>query len=300
MEAHLEVRFADQSKKRYGFSEDQITVGSSPTAGIPLVNAFELLPEHLLLAPRADGCWVSVAQGSAVPVMVDGRPIEGELLPWDSELAIGNLTVWVRKGPVPGLTLLGGSVDDEKPETTGDRVRRMGILLLGVGAFTAFLFLTQGGGGLRNTEAEPPPLFDHQPGGSGLDCPEGNPAHLAQTLADEAAARMDRYPFDAREGILAVQLYDQSGACFQQIRQPEARAAFHTIRDQVATRIEDDFRSNKLMLERSLETERYYEALLAVRTLSRLLQHREESAYSQWVFLLERRLLSSLEAQEDE
>ena len=292
MESHIEIKFPDGSQKFAALTEDQVTLGSSPAAGVPLVNSLELLPEHLLLAPRKEGCWISVAKTASVPALVNGRPVSGQLVRWESPVALGDLMIVLHRGSPPQLTLSGTAAETAEDKESGNRVRRWTLVAVFVVAALGAVSLA-----LQTTTnrhvgppAAAPELFS-----PGAPCPEGDPVYHAEALANEGAARMDRYPFDPRDGILAVEAYDRAASCYADLGETEASAAFQTLRDRIMQRINDDYRVYQLRLERSLETERNYDALLAIEKLSRLVRHRESSQYTQWVLLLEQRLEAAIE-----
>ena len=56
MEAYVEVIREDGTLERTRIEGEQITVGRSPTAGVPLPDTHNLKPKHLLIAPRGEGC----------------------------------------------------------------------------------------------------------------------------------------------------------------------------------------------------------------------------------------------------
>ena len=80
----------DGTAESFRLPGERVVLGRSPTAGIPLVDARELEPEHLLLGPRADGCFVAQSRGAAVPVLVEGAAHGGCVVPWGTELAVGS------------------------------------------------------------------------------------------------------------------------------------------------------------------------------------------------------------------
>ena len=49
---------------------------------IPLPDARDLEPEHLLIAPRGEGCWVAIAQGAKIQAKVRPIGVAGHLGPW--------------------------------------------------------------------------------------------------------------------------------------------------------------------------------------------------------------------------
>ena len=102
MEAYVEIIREDGTLERTRIEGDQITVGRSPTAGVPLPDARDLEPEHLLIAPRGEGCWVAVAQGAKVTAKVRGQPFQHGMVAWGSEIEIGGLRLQGSQQPPPG------------------------------------------------------------------------------------------------------------------------------------------------------------------------------------------------------
>src|SRR5690606_21602745 len=179
---YVELIRPDGRRQRFPLGAEPMTIGRSDAASVPVPDAPELEPLHLLVAPRAEGCWVSVAREARVPALLSGSVLEHGLVEWGSEIDVGALTVRV------------SSAD-------ADRDRRgstLGVVLVAISLLAAAPVLAGGllggSGELPRPAAPPPALFsDGAP-----SCPgRGEAAGALGRAAHEAAlARAERYAFD--------------------------------------------------------------------------------------------------------
>ena len=274
----LEIIREDGTLERQLLEGDQITVGRSPTAGIPIVDARGLEPEHLMVAPRADGCWVAVAQG-APAVQVGGETFQHGMLAWGSEIAIGGLRL---------------KVTDKLPKETKDPSEKKVSAPIMIAFFiiiplVGWLLLADDDAALDSTPAaDPPELFDAQ-----VPCETGGGGtarHGGDRAAEAAIAKQERYPFHAQDGVEAVILYQRAYSCYRSLNATEQAAAMERERQALQARIEEDFRTHRLRLRRAVEQGRHPDALLETRSLINLVEHREGHAYLLWLRDFERQL----------
>lgn len=277
MEAYVEIVREDGTLERHRIEGDQITVGKSPTAGVPIPDGRDLEPEHLLIAPRGEGCWVAVAQGAKTPARVRGEPFQHGMVAWNTEIELGSIKVKVAD-TLPKEAKTGEG-------KTSPIVLVGGVVAVGILAWT--LLSDPGGHGIE-TEApsEELHLFDPE-----VPCPAVGESALysADRDAEAALAKSERYPFDAGDGVESVLLYRRSAACYAAIGQADAAARMNAEGEWMAHRIEEDFTTHKLRLTRAMEQERWPDALLETRALLALTRHREHP-YVQWLTRNERRL----------
>lgn len=277
MEAYVEVIREDGSLERHRIENDQITVGKSPTAGVPIPDGRDLEPEHLLIAPRGEGCWVAIAQGARVVAKVRGEAFQHGMVAWGTEIEIGSLKI---------------KVTDSLPKESkdGDQKTSPIVLLGGVGIIgvLAWTMLSDPGGHGLETQAptEPLQIFDTE-----VPCPTtgAQALYMADEDAEGALAKSERYPFDASDGVESVQLYRRSQACYALVGQTEAANRMRQEGDWMQHRIEEDYTTHRLRLERAMEQQRWPDALLETRALLALTRHREHP-YVQWLIRNERRL----------
>ncbi len=279
MEAYVEIVYPDGTSEVFPIEGDQATVGRSPTATVSLPDARELEPEHLLIAPRTDGVWVSPVQGANTPVLRDGVPLQPGKVPWGAWLEIGTLKF---------------RVTHTRPERDAqDGAGGMSpvvkvVLLLGAAALAVTMALGPPNRSLpTRTRHEPPALFDE--GAATCDAKGSDPARRGETLAEAASLHDERYPFDPQDGFEALRLYQQAAACFRAAGRTEAEAEAKAKADALRRRIEDDFRHARFRLDRALTEKRYVDALREARRIAAFVEHRP-GPYLEWVQVLERRL----------
>lgn len=277
MEAYVEVIREDGSLERHRIEKDQITVGKSPTAGVPIPDGRDLEAEHLLIAPRGEGCWVAIAQNARVVAKVRGEAFQHGMVAWGTEIEIGGIKIKVTD-----------SLPKEKKD--GEGKTSPVVLLGGVGiiGILAWTMLSDPGGHGLETQAptEPLQIFDAE-----VACPStgAQALYMADEDAEGALAKSERYPFDASDGVESVQLYRRSQACYALVGQAEAASRMRQEGDWMQHRIEEDYTTHRLRLERAMEQQRWPDALLETRALLALTRHREH-AYVQWLIRNERRL----------
>lgn len=270
MDAFVEVVQPDGTQERFPIEGAQATVGKSGTAAISIPTASELELEHLLIAPRGkEGCWVSTSQGALTPTMLKGKPFTSGMVPWGSEFAIGKLRIRVtnkrasvkKEGQVSPVILLAAVV---------------------VIALAAYVFLQGGTESLPSAEGiEPPELFTNLAG----SCPEGgDPGTQAQQIEYRAHSRGDRYRYNLRDGVQAVQLYDQAAACYRSDGNTSQAEEMVRQRDEMKDTIESDYAARRLRLHHALQTEDWESASVETRSLAQLTSHLEgDDAYVTWL-----------------
>lgn len=277
MEAYVEVIREDGTLERTRIEGEQITVGRSPTAGVPLPDARDLEPEHLLIAPRGEGCWVAIAQGAKIGAKVGGQPFQHGMVAWGSEIEVGGLRFRVTDKPPQ---------DQAKPKSQASPV----VIIAGILGVVVVLWSLQGEevAGLETEAPEAYPLFTDL-----TACPvTGVQAMTRATQSSEAAlAKSERYPFDPADGLDSVVLYDTAYVCFQAQGASAPAQEMLRERDYMRARIQEDYDTHRLRMGRALELERYEDALLEDRALLALVRERGgDHPYVQWLVRMERQL----------
>ena len=284
MDSWLEIIREDGTLERQRIEGEQATVGRSPAAAIPIPDARNLEPEHFLIAPRPDGCWVAVAQGAATPVRVRGEPFQQGMLAWGTEIEVGNLRL---------------KVTDELPKEKKDPGEKKVSAPVLIAMFLIFplvgwLLLSDDTSGIDATPAAPPPeIFGEAP-----SCPAsgGNTRHRADQDAEAAIAKSERYPFNSQDGVQAVERYRRAEACYRALGASTEAGVMAQEGELMQGRIEEDYRTHRLRLERSLEQGRLPDALLETRALRQLLQHKPTDPYVLWLQQLERQLQLAIDS----
>lgn len=280
MEAWVEITKDDGSSERHKLEEEETTIGRSPVAGIPLVSNEELEPEHLLLAPRSDGCWVAVAEGAQTSAFLQGEGFSHGVVPWDSELHVGSIRL---------------RITDRPPQKEKDEDKTVGtpVVLLVLGALPVAVWMLMQGSNQNlqfDPAGKPPALFAES-----QECPVSadKAVHRARDAEQAASHKRERYPFDAQDGIEAVRRYQVAESCYREANYTKAAERVANEGNALKKRINEDYKTHKLRLERSLEKGRHLQALREARALNSLIRHTDGN-YAQWMQVLERRLRISI------
>lgn len=283
MEAYVEIIREDGTLERTRIEGEQITVGRAATAGIALPDARDLEAEHLLIAPRGDGCWVAVAQGAKVGAKVGGQPFQHGMVAWGAEIEIGNLRLRLADKP------------PQEQKKAGQQVSPV-VLLAAVGGVLVLLWSLSGetSSSLETDAPEELVLFQ-----DAIACPVSGA--LAQHRADEDAAgglaRSERYPFEPSDGVESVRLYRTAQACYASLSMAAAAADMEREANYMQHRIEEDYRTHRVRLERALAHESYEDALLEARSILALVSEvGAEHPYVVWLTRLERQIALELTA----
>jgi hypothetical protein len=257
----LEIVRADGRVQRQHLHGERTTVGSSEQASICVPDAPELEPLHILVVPREQGVWLSSARNARTPALLDGKPFESGQLGLGAEIDVGSITFRV-------TTADGGG---------GKGRLRAVVLAITVVAVILPLAAGHRSGAPPRPSAPAPRLFSEQ----AAECPASGESAERRGLraAERARSKKLRYPFDAREGLSAVELYRVAAACLAGT--PEG-AAVAGEEQRLRQRIEDDYQIDRLHLERALSEGDWAGALEATRQLDSLLANRA-GEYRDWL-----------------
>jgi hypothetical protein len=138
----------------------------------------------------------------------------------------------------------------------------------------------------KREDPKPPELFDGI-----VPCSRPhNPSNRAAEATEAGLAKMERYPFEARDGVAAVRLLLEAKECHAAAY---AGTRAFPVRERLESwiqRIRRDYRSRRLRLRLALQNDDRRTALREVRSLRKLLAHRDGD-YPAWLAGLERRLI---------
>lgn len=275
MTIYLEIVRADGRTHRQNLQNQRTTVGGSQEASIWVQDAPELEPLHLLLVPREQGVWFSSVRNARTPALLDGKPFESGQLALGSEIDVGSITFRVVAA-----------------NAKKSRTRNLVILVTGL-AIAIPLLMSGRSSSMPRMNAPAPALFSDDAD----DCPlEGEAAEKrGLKAAERARAKTLRYPFDPREGLAAVELYQAAAGCLEGGGHAAAVAAEKA---RVRQRIEDDYQLHRLHLERAVTESDWKAALDATHQLLNMLADRP-GEYRDWLGRLTRFLEMQISAQEE-
>jgi hypothetical protein len=131
-------------------------------------------------------------------------------------------------------------------------------------AFVAWTLLSDGDAEASSLPPQPPALF-----GETETCATAGTAAVFEAGRDEAAgrARLERYPFDARDGVVGVVLLRRAAACHRAAGADGAALVAEAEAARAQGQIERDYRMASFRFERALRAGRTRAALAESRWL---------------------------------
>ncbi len=270
----LEVLYVDGRVDEFQCDGETTTIGASTDATIPL-NLDELSPKHLLIMPRENGCWVSVARGVKTPVLLSGVPVDNQEVPWGAELDIGTVTLRLKESI---------AVSNARAESQRTLIRMLGLTAL---ALLAFYMLQENRSVAPSPPATAPELFD----GKAIECATETTTlqQRGRDLHAAATAYWHRYPFDPQEGIRANRLFLEAQNCFSSAGMQALADTMKQRQSEVVDMMNRDYQTMRLQLSRTLEHGDDTLAAEIVVDLSRFIQHRPGDYYD-WLGRVDRYL----------
>jgi hypothetical protein len=214
---------------------------------------------------------VEVLPDAPAPLLVEGQPHERGVLPWDADIQVGRLLVRLVR-------------EREAQRSRPSLVLFIAPLVLGFALWSVF---SEAEDTTLPAAPEPPELFEEAPS----RCDTGRaPAH-ARAERDEAAARakLERYPFDRRDGVEAVALFRHAHVCFSASGDSAGAARVEGRAERMEARVTADYDAAVFRLSRALTHEDWPTALDQAQALLELLAGRADP-YVDWLTMLERRL----------
>jgi hypothetical protein len=274
------LRSADGRVETLTIEADRAMIGSGAHCEIRLPPE-HAATEHLFVQATSAGVYAA-ARAFDPPPLAGGVPfMQGPVLP-DVPIVLGRVEVFVAWQETVGASAGGGAPQQK----TSPLTIVLAIVMVPLAAFV--LFWEEDEGKVAEAPKDVPALF----GGEAPACPQRD-AEQAQALAAEkwavADARRERSPFDVRDGVAAVPLYEVAAACFKVGRDArsadEAQRASATLK----SKLTEDYRTHLVWLDRSLGTKDFK---TAQREVSILLAYTEgkKGAWVTWLGNLDRQL----------
>ena len=161
--------------------------------------------------------------------------------------------------------------------------RRAGlvIVVLGVLSFVVISFVRENDAARMDdgTARVHPALFGDSP-----TCPSHETAVQSGIRAEEMARfRADRYPYDPRDGVRAVQGYRTAARCYEVAGRPSDAKRTRFVGQELAARMVTDYAAARLSLANAIEAERWADVLRETRHLQLLTSHLGGHEYVEWL-----------------
>jgi hypothetical protein len=200
---------------------------------------------------------------------VGGQRFENGIVAWGTEIDTGSIVVRLA-------------------EKAPDKKRSSGSLLFVAAAALAVIFVVMAQSRDRGKKflgrVEPPPLFS-----AAASCPESGAASLsrARGAQSSALAKAERYAYEARDGIEAVDLLALAEQCFTTGGRPEQAKFAREERASLQQKIDEDYQLRRLLLDRSLDEGNLTVILRECEALMAMVEHRP-GPFQEWLFQVHR------------
>jgi hypothetical protein len=160
---------------------------------------------------------------------------------------------------------------------------RRAVAMLGAGSLIALTIWWLGRGTVSSTRERPvdtyPALFGIAP----ACLSQARSLEHARRLEELGLLRADRYPYDPRDGIHAVELYQQAESCYRAAGALLDATRVHAAVIDLSSRVQTDYAAARLSLSKALKAERWSVALEEVRRLLLLTEHVAKHDYVEWL-----------------
>jgi hypothetical protein len=276
----IELHAPGRPAERHQFNGEAWWVQCSRDGGT-LRAAVPALDEtrEVRFVPKSEGVEVEAMPTGSTEIHFRGARAKHFLAPWGDEVFLGRVRIAF-------------------VETRRDGKARpfvlVALLLLLVPAVW-FVIRTGEGSDSVGREALAPAPYE---GVVHCSVQDAKAAEARATEAERIAiAKRERYAFDAKDGVLALPLFQEASACFRnagRIQDAQRLAtAFETWRD----RVHGDYAALRLELRAARDQRSYRDARRATRELLALLALRPGDPYADWLRALDRDLETRLKVQ---
>lgn len=236
------IRYPDGRQEEYPIDADRALIGSGAHCEIRLPPEAAKV-EHVLVQASASGVYAQALSFDPPPLVGGVQFTQGALMP-DTPLVLGGIDILVMAADVAPQTRIARA----KQEKTSPLTMAVGVLLIPLLAFV--LLYDDEPSGVGEPPKKVPELFS----AAAKDCPQNGPAALA--VAQErfaiAETKRERSPFDVRDGIAAVPLYELSAVCFQAAGNKEAAEEAADAAKALRTTLQQDYNTHAVWLEHTL------------------------------------------------
>ncbi len=113
--------------------------------------------------------------------------------------------------------------------------------------------------------------------------PRGEAFRNGRRAEELALLRADRYAYNPRDGVRAVQRYQEAEACYRLAGAERDAARVRRSSSELSARVDTDYAAARLNLVNALEQDRWSDALSEIRRLLLLTEHLRRHEYVEWL-----------------
>ncbi len=277
----IDIRYANGERESALVEGERALIGSASFCDVRLPMD-QAAYEHVLIEVHG-GTLRAEAKVDSPAATINGMPFAASAIAPDAVLGIGNIRLFVS---FVADELDSPQVNAKKKEDNSNAlIRAVGIVGFAVAAYWLLAD--------PETPIEPAPSSAIQLfADSQVGCPQAQPdaaLALAQEKLSQAEGKRERLPFDVRQGVAAVPLYDLAVACFKAGNRADQAKDAESARDSLKRSMSDDFRARRLRLEHMLAVQDFELAKKDVVVLQDMTEDKHGD-YVEWLASVRKRL----------
>ncbi len=237
--------------------------------------------EHLFVQATGAGVYAAARSFDPPPTAGGVAFMQGPVLP-DVPIVLGRVEVFVAWQETVG----GAAPGQAQAQKTSPLTIALALVMVPLAAFV--LLWEDDEAAVAQAPKDVPALFAVE----APACPQRE-APQAQALAAErwavADARRERSPFDVRDGVAAVPLYEVAAACFKVGGDARSADEAHRASGALRAKLTEDYRTHLVWLDRSIGTKDWKTAQREVAILLAYCEGKK-GAWVTWLSNLDRQL----------
>ena len=276
----FQTRYPTGQVEQLSVESERVLIGSGAHCEIrlPLDQA---RVEHILLEAHPQGLFVR-ALSFEPPPTINNVPFTQAPLPPGAVLGVGGTQIYVEATEGAGQ---GQSGDGKKKGSS--KVTLLAMMIMLPAAYMLFFDEEDTSGQARQTTKTPPELWASPI----TQCPHQGAQALAfaRERMAVADAKRERRPFHVQDGVQAVPVYETAGACFRAGGDGGSAKLAEDAAQFLRREMNDDFRTRRVRLEHSLNTQDYLSAQKEVRVLLQFVEGKQHE-WVTWLQNLDRQL----------
>jgi hypothetical protein len=275
----FQTRYPTGQVEQLSVETERVLIGSGAHCEIrlPLDQA---RVEHVLLEAHPQGLFVR-ALSFEPPPTINNVPFTQAPLPPGAVLGVGATQIYVEATEGQGQ---GQSAEKKKGSS---KITLLAMLIMLPAAYMLFFDDEDLSGQTRQTTKAPPELW----AAPITQCPHQGAQALAfaRERMAVADAKRERRPFHVQDGVQAVPVYETAGACFRVGGDGASAKLAEDAAQFLRREMNDDFRTRRVRLEHSLNTQDYVSAQKEVRVLLQFVEGKQHE-WVTWLQNLDRQL----------
>jgi len=260
---------------------DRVLIGSGPHCEIRLPPD-QAEAEHVLITFMA-GAVYAQARGAQPAPLLNGAPFTEVQVEQGSRLQIGPAEITVSIVEIAEQAQAGA---EKKKDQVNPLTYVLAAIAVPISLF--ILFDDSDQGAIEPTPAEIPALWPEEP----QKCTHSEREQALAVARDKkviALGRRERSPFDVRDGVLAVPLFEMAADCYRVAGDKGRADDMAAAGDRLKKQMDESYRAHQMRLEHALDVKNLRVAWRETHVLLRMLEGKT-GPYVVWLSNLDRQL----------